>query len=563
MSGGFSFPLPPPPPPKASLSSDGQQGQQQHHGFRGRGRGRGAPRGANDQRGWGSFVARGHHTSAYYEQQPSSNHHEYRQQFPSGVYLNPNFSSSQSVTLGTIQQPNQSRQVENSAPLVGYHMPEAASPPRTVAGHKRKLDAIRGLQHGKTKQPGPQTAPAVPSFGAPIVSVDVQSRASGASKMQPNKAKQRPASKGLGLIPATDGIQPLYSDSEDEKEVDEEAMHAELGAKLTFQHNGVVMSLKSQADLAAWKRERQKNWPTQARMAKKDEERRRIGEERKRLLASAGSWEHLPQRRGSKSKRKRRSGSGGDVANASNYQNLGQAKVENPGSLEGGSTKLEIVKQELTEQQKRLYELRRKVAESEARNREAKAEKMKRDYENGVAADGTVESQGAQQDAVDLGIDGGSSQENNLEDDEGMSDIYDESSMEFSSSNSSGSTSDSESDNEAPEEITSKPPAETIPESRKPFCKDFAAKGYCRYGEACRFRHEQPSEMKTAQVQPQHRQEVAQKRAQGPDPTRSQPRSERKSIFQRLVEQEQNEEDRLALQVIKYLGKAGFFKQTP
>ena len=34
---------------------------------------------------------------------------------------------------------------------------------------------------------------------------------------------------------------------------------------------------------------------------------------------------------------------------------------------------------------------------------------------------------------------------------------------------------------------------------------------------------------------------------------------DRKTIFQRLKEQEQEGEDRLALQVVKWLGKAGFF----
>ena len=35
--------------------------------------------------------------------------------------------------------------------------------------------------------------------------------------------------------------------------------------------------------------------------------------------------------------------------------------------------------------------------------------------------------------------------------------------------------------------------------------------------------------------------------------------AEKKSIFQRLMEQQQEEEDRLVLQVVKHLGSAGFF----
>jgi hypothetical protein len=92
----------------------------------------------------------------------------------------------------------------------------------------------------------------------------------------------------------TPGEEPHYSSSEHEaddqdadEDVDEEAMFAELGTKLTFEHNGSIIALSSPADLARWKSERLKNFPTRTRMAAKVDEKRAMGDMRKRLLFEA------------------------------------------------------------------------------------------------------------------------------------------------------------------------------------------------------------------------------------------------------------------------------------
>jgi hypothetical protein len=94
----------------------------------------------------------------------------------------------------------------------------------------------------------------------------------------------------------TPGEEPYYSSSEQElddrdadEDVDEEAMAAELGTKLTFEHNGSIISLSSPADLARWKSERLKNFPTRTRMAAKVNEKRVMGDMRKKLLAEAAA----------------------------------------------------------------------------------------------------------------------------------------------------------------------------------------------------------------------------------------------------------------------------------
>ena len=362
--------------------------------------------------------------------------------------------------------------------------------------------------------------------------------------------KKKSSAKSLGLTPAADDIRHTYSDSEDERDVDEEAMYAELGDKLTFEHNGVVMSLKSQADLAAWKRERQKKWPTKARMAERGGERRRIGEERKRLLGRSG-----PLARGIKSNTGHESNLDQRPTKVVTALSEGPVSSERPQDRREGVSILEKTKQELADQQKKLEELRKKVAESEARNREAKAERLLR---QGSISSG--EAQGEMPDARE--------EANHLieEDDallqaesDDVNDPTDEVDSNSTSTTSSDSTSDADSDDDAPEEITSKAPATAFSAPDKPHCKQFSATGSCRYGTACRFKHEQLPEAKPLQRQQQREQQTQKQGNRSFQHLAGQEKLGRKSIFQRLVEQEQGEEDRLALQAIKYLGKIGFF----
>lgn len=591
MSGGFAFPPPPPPPPKASNPANNQRGggYQQNEGFQNRGRGRGGPRGGYSQRGWvpphgrGNFAPAGHqqqssngpygksqqstqqnrHVTGHYPQY--NQHQQPAQTLPPGAFVNPNFStqgSGSSASFGSVQQNANPQQLNNNG-SGGYAASKATSPLRTTAGHKRKLEALRGPQQERPKKPGPQTAPAVPIFGAPIVVAQPQLPTNVIGRSQTNDQKKKPALRGLGLTPSDNNTREAYSDSEDEKEVDEEAMYAELGNKLTFEHNGVVMSLKSQADLAAWKKERQRNWPTRARMTEKDEERRRIGQERKRLLATAGSLHPSPQHGVSKLEGRRDGGSfGGKLPDMVNGPNKGPQGSESSVAQAENLSELDRAKAELTEQTKKLEALRKRVAQSEAKNRRAKSQK---DRDDSVATSFEVQVQdtGMQEDSV---VDG---TENPLdlrapaeEAHQNASDVSDETSEESSSDVSSDSTADSDSDDDAPEEVASKPPAAATPVSQKPLCRHFAASGYCRDGDVCRFKHERQSETLVAQEQrprPQHMEPQITRTSRPPALQQS---SEKKSIFQRLVEQEQNEEDRLALQVIKYLGKLGFFEES-
>ena len=376
----------------------------------------------------------------------------------------------------------------------------------------------------------------------------------------PAPPKTKTASKGLGLTPGADTPQYPSSDSEDGgREVDEEAMYAELGTKLTFEHNGVVMSLGSEADLAAWKKERQKNWPTQARMGEREEERRRVGEERKRLLASAASFQMSSDRNKSKPKTRRGNGYGHRTRNEAQSQNSDQCDPGMTHADHDEENELQKTKREVAEQTATLDELRRKVKQSEARYRKARAQQDQ--YEKNES---TIKPE--TEDAEDLGLTSTFNGENDDDPDikaesvgTTVSDGSDHSSSESSSVLSSDSSSGADSDDGPPEEVASKPPVVAAPSQDVPICRYFAASGYCRDRDSCRYRHELPPNRLDPKWRPQQpSQDLLQSRASRPPAIES--KIEKKSIFQRLMDQEQGEENRLALQVIKYLGKAGFFR---
>ena len=301
-------------------------------------------------------------------------------------------------------------------------------------------------------------------------------------------------------------------------------MYAELGDKLTFEHNGVVMSLKSQADLVAWKKERQKLWPTRARMVEKDEERRRIGDERKRLLGATNS--------------------------------VGQARKPNL-KPQITNRKEATPAVDPNERESRLSELRKKVLESEAKNREVKAHVdhvdanvLSTDMLNRPLDDHPDMMVASTEDLAATEMDPAAEEELGPA-------ILDDNSVETSSDSSS----EPDSDDDAPEEVSSKPLLAQASNDKKPACKYFAASGYCKFGDTCYFGHEQPA--KARDIQPQL--QLGQQSARQPNQPRRpyvQSSGERKGIFQRFKEQEQEEDNRLALQVIKYLGKMGLFDDS-
>ncbi|KAI6806235.1 hypothetical protein KC332_g16570 [Hortaea werneckii] len=563
MSGGFSFPPPPPPPPKPTGSSGGPEYGSQNRGGRGRGRGRG---GVNRRGDGATGGARAYHSGASsystgYQRGGNANnmnHHTSHWQhqargpgsFPPGININPNFRASPGSEGHAASQSQQHHEMSPSRP--------SNFPPRTHAGHKRKLDALRPPPEERRKQ-GPQTAPSIPSFGAPILPPKPVPLT-----LEKRQSKTRNHSNALGLTPG-DRQQQQQEDFSDEEgediEVDEEAMYAELGSKMTFEHNGVVLSLNSEADLAAWRDERRKKWPTKARMIEKDAEKRRIGEQRRRLLASAAVLADDDESTEPQRPHNQRGGQKSSAAFA-DEQYAGVSALSSHSTTKDArpESALEKARRELAEQTKTLDQLRRNVAASEASLAKLRAEN---DNENLVASDETVARYGPA--ALNPGDTKTGAEDS--DDSDASSEVLSESSV--LTSDSEGVASGDDDDDGPPEEASTKAPAPAYETDtgvvQLPRCRYYAASGYCRDGDSCRFRHELKPGVKPAPQPPVQKQKR--------DPY--QPKldysatAEKKTIYQRLLEQQEEEEDRLALQVIKHLGKTGFFgeedegKQAP
>ena len=591
MAGGFSFPPPPPPPPKpatTSQPSDFDYSQQSGRGGRGRGgfesRGRGgAGRGRGGGQSNSNFEPLGSHQRPTFGQesgiarsgevhddsilgrnsQGGSRSTSTNMRPPPGSYINPNFTGRQQDTNsnGSHQPAERSfhGRGDSYGSRVSTDMRPSSNPQkdtsddglgRTQAGHKRKLDALRAPQQPREKKAGPQTAPAVPSFGAPILpttSTPASARPTVISQRDRTTAQPKLVPRTLGLTPK-DGTEPdVLSESEDE-EIDEEAQFAELGTKLTFEHNGEVMTLNNEADLAAWKAERRKQFPTSDRVSQKENELLRIGEERKRLLAAVARLHQAPRNRKS------------EVKTRSLHQPA-KGKEDAPGSLQLDACVEEIPEQKRSDVQPRIEEIPSQPDSSTAVNDEQTTHDDPMDAQNdGELADANAVVSREQA----LGLLKSEQQTHKALPGIAMDETDEESDAEAGAAAPDveiepAPDSASDDDDGPPEQVSSKPRPSAASDAPKAVCRYFSASGRCRDGETCRFRHELSSKAPSARpAQPQPERPAYDRYAPKLDPKTN----DRKSIFERLVEQEEKGDDRLALQVIKALGQAGFFKES-
>lgn len=198
--------------------------------------------------------------------------------------------------------------------------------------------------------PKVQVAPAIPSFGAPILPRKPPGPISSGGGL-----KQQP-STGLGLIPK-DYASPENSDEDDdegeEEDVDEEAALSALqDGPLSFEFNGELSTLGSAADIAEWIAERRKRWPSKRRVEEKEqevlsrmEERRRIEQETRAAIASASGGEYQPVVREDRQPRQMRKPA-----------TERQARQKDDSTLEDTQKKLAVQMQKVEELQKLLAE---------------------------------------------------------------------------------------------------------------------------------------------------------------------------------------------------------------
>lgn len=286
--------------------------------------------------------------------------------------------------------------------------------------------------------------------------------------------------------------------SGEEDDADEEAAFAANGDSqgMVFEHEGQKISLQTPAEIAAWVRDRRKRFPTRKRIAEK---------EREAAKQRAIELEFLR-----KVQQKAKPGS--------EYVSNSLSKRLKEGS------------EDLAEKRKVVEQLRKKVEESMPAKKQS------------VAALNTTETKSTNEkpNRVDLGLGYGS--ESDADHDE--SSVVSDSSVLSSSEDSdldSGSDQESSDSDVAPEEQSSNvapppvvvpPPisAPSLPERKKSekqiICPFWQKHGNCKHGDRCRFSHL--------------------------------PKEKRLGLYERLVEQEKEKADRLALEAIKYLGRNGF-----
>lgn len=583
MAGGFSFPPPPPPPPKPAAQHQQPEfdySQQPSRGGCGRGtfeprgrggpgRGRGRGRGNSNHEPLGQRASFGQGTEsaqsgpgreAPFQRQNSSEESHVPSRPPPGSYINPNFAGQrQGSSANANYQPatyNNQNYSDSARKASADTRPQQTStndgPGRTQAGHKRKLDALRGPQQPREKKPGPQTVPSVPSFGAPVLPA-AQAIASSRSTNHPPPAQAsgRPqaASRTLGLTPK-DGAEPDYSSEsgEEDDDADEEAQFAELGIKLTFEHNGEVMTLNNEADLAAWKEERKKQFPTIQRVSQKEQELLHIGEERKRLLAAVSRLHQAPRNRNVQTKsRSLREPLKPQEETPQPPHPVAEATVTTEKKPAGAVAGIQEV--DMSEAPAVIHE--EPAAEDVSANT-PKISNNEDDTATMLSHEASASQQNQEKPKVLPGI--------AMDETDDESDVATAAEPKASRESEAESSPDSDSDDDGPpEQTSSKPPPSAASDAQNPVCNFFAASGHCRNGDACRFRHELSSKAPSARpAQPQPDKPAYDRFAPKLDPKSN----ERKSIFERLVEQEEQGDDRLALQVIKALGQAGLFKEA-
>lgn len=423
-----------------------------------------------------------------------------------------------------------------------------ALPSQIAAGHKRKLDALRGPPPPKQKTAGPPTAPLVPSFGAPLLprapSTVQSSNVSGSSV---DRIKR--SGNALGLTPGT--IDMRYSSSEsdsEESEADEESLlAATLGPGLTFHDsNGEMRSLNTAADLREWIKERSKNFPTKNRLAEKEAEKRKLGAERNRLLKEAREVLQATMLQFSRGVRERANNAAAPqrlsaTASVQPARDDVRGYDDLPKSRRGSEPTSTVVEPLPVDRPLEPYT----QCENEASSNDLPAGN---DALEPSTAD--VESESLQ----NHGDEDVHPTETPQEVFTSMAlDTPDLQTQTVEYLGEATRSSDRSSENEGPEEDSSKAPP--VAAAKKLVCKFYSASGYCRDGNTCRFRHELSEGAKQMQ-----KQKLEHRRRDPFAPVLDQPAPDsKKTIHQRLMEREQDEEDRLALQVIKYLGSMQFF----
>lgn len=488
--------------------------------------------------------------------------------------------NSQFAQHGAYQPPSHSMQqsgYQTFPTLISHGSDNPSSRQVDFAGQKRKREFPRGSQRGPN-MPKIPVGPAVPGFGAPAsLPAKPTFLHNGAVS---EDVRIQPTVNQLGLTPSSMQQDPEESeDDANEEEVGEELLLADSAGKLMFEHNGAVSTLNTPAEIKAWIEERRKQWPTRQRMIEKSEEARKRGEERKRIQAEAAALRKpVNDQRAQYLKRgKCEPNSDQKDDDGPNGSKKRRRKGKEDSKVNSAETELDSTKKSLAEQMKKVEELEAQIAKKEARARHQTSRNSEAGRNGNLQSNTEVNSRidGQMEVSVDPKVPNVRPDQVSLQvqytpsilahswlvpttDVKDLSRyhaILQDDSSSVSSDSSSNISSDSDSDG-PPEETTSKPAPGSVPQQR--LCSTYVNNGFCKFGERCRYRHELPQRGAAAIPAPP-KPEVSRRKEKPMSDTND--RVKPKSLFQRLVEQEQESDHRLALQAIKHLGAVGFFRQ--
>jgi hypothetical protein len=583
MTSNFRFPPPPPPPPPSLPDSHNsksgplypstyQNGRGASH-FRGqRGGNRGGNRGFygsgngfnQSSRGGYSYQQRNGFSNSTHNAQQAS----YRQNWSGNSYTQNQAYSGQSVINQTFIP---------TAPETPRHQSNRTNPPAKnnstlngVDSQKRQYDQAFGKNDIKRKV---VAAPSVPSFGLPLPTVVPAAKAVD----EPKEAKKR-KHNGLGLTPAEEEPEMSEDDADEEAKLAAAASNANGSNVLSFSYRGKNSTLRTAEEIAAWIEERRKSWPTKARTAEM------AAKKACKLEAAAQKAKEIAKQKAEKRQAKKQT-------NRNIKKSHDKTKPKDQGKEEGSRgeslkksleapnltlSEIEKLQKNLEETQRELAKLRALQEMQETRKTRAKESNTKKlkvliDEEIDSDADSSIPSSSSESEPAsdsDITSSSGSSSEDSdvstLSDDaSGLSSpsitskgfkeslhAYSKSHQPISSkirlqdtllvSNStqkSGLDSDSDSDSSLPSQRTTHhddkhprriPPPSRDKERKRPLCRNLQKYGQCQR-KFCKYRHK---------VKDKDERGIREK---GPEK-----KAEKLSLYQRLLKQQIEEEEKEA-----------------
>ncbi|KAJ5558613.1 hypothetical protein N7535_008830 [Penicillium sp. DV-2018c] len=454
--------------------------------------------------------------------------------------------------------------------------------------HKR--DHSSAFSKPQSTAPRTPAAPAVPSFGNPLPSKPpLPADAAAASKAKRKRRKHNQ----LGLTPQSND----QESSEDEGAEDEESKLAQSvseKATLEVSYKGQTRKLESPSDIAAWIAERKKRFPTQARI-----------EEKKKAMEEASKARTAVRQERNKAQQKKRKDHG---------EKQNESNISSPADPMTDAQRRETIQRDLEREEQRIQKA---MAETEAARLRLEALKKEALSLNAGFDRGNATAQDTQVKHEDSALESATQPEREdstpgvvmndepqepfpgsqpereepvsglvikaephdplsdtsnpenqpgpehtakIEDpshnelDVAMDLASDHGASDWTSPSGSGSDSDSDSD-DAPEQATSRRTGpERVPppprEGKKTVCRYFARNGLCNRGDQCKFLHDKETPDRNAKANTKRT-------------DKKEKDTKRKGLYQALLDQQKEEDNRRALEVISWLGQNNMLLPAP